>query len=211
MVPILRTDGGLPPEVIRNLNYRLEFRGGLYSIEIYTCTVREGHECPNRKFSGCGKPHARGQVTAGQLDDVLRGAPVGAYMPVTNANVIRAPKFFWTDRDSYDRYLAYIAGSGPLLDGAPTAQAKARSGARRGHSRAKEAELEAMRAQAVLLPRQATAPSIETPSRPAAPAVPRPAHGICDTGRPLCGQPARFYAAGWRCDRHKPSSYWINT
>ncbi|URN11317.1 hypothetical protein LUW77_03225 [Streptomyces radiopugnans] len=74
-VPILRTDGGLPPSVILNPNYRHEFRGGIYRVEIYTCTARDGHECPNRKFSGCGKPHARGQVTAGHLDDVLRGAP----------------------------------------------------------------------------------------------------------------------------------------
>lgn len=209
-VPILRTDGGLPPKVILNPNYRHEFRGGIYRIEIYTCTVREGHECPNRKFSGCGKPHARGQVTAGQLDDVLRGAPVGTYMPVANANVIRAPKFFWTDRQSYDKYLAYIADPGALLDGVPTDQAKARSGARQGHSRAKEAELEAMRTQAVLLPRQAeTAPATKAPSRPVAPASSLPAPGICDTGRPLCGQPARFYAAGWRCEGHRPRNHWF--
>jgi hypothetical protein len=42
---------------------------------------------------------------------------------------------------------------------------------------------------------------------------PQPAHtvptltpGRCSTGNPLCGQPARFYPAGWRCDRHQPSS-----
>lgn len=29
----------------------------------------------------------------------------------------------------------------------------------------------------------------------------------CDTGRPRCGKPARFYPAGWRCDEHRPSSY----
>jgi hypothetical protein len=31
--------------------------------------------------------------------------------------------------------------------------------------------------------------------------------GRCDTGRPLCGKPARFYAAGYRCDEHKPHAY----
>lgn len=150
-VPILRTDGGLPPQVIENPNHRHEFRGGIYRIELYTCTVRDGHECPDGKFSGCGKPHARGQVTAGLLDDVLRGAPVGAYMPVTGANVIRAPKFFWTDRRSYDGYLAYIADADTLarLDGAPAEQAQSRNGKRQGHSRSKEAGLETMRAQAV--------------------------------------------------------------
>lgn len=108
LVPILRTDGGLPLKVIANPNYRHEFRGGVYRIEIYTCTVRNGYECPNGKFSGCGKPHARGQVTAAQLDDVLRGAPIGAYMPVVDAQVLRAPRFFWTDMASYGQYLAYL-------------------------------------------------------------------------------------------------------
>ncbi|RRQ81517.1 hypothetical protein [Streptomyces griseofuscus] len=188
-VPILRTDGGLPPKVILNPNYRHEFRGGVYRIEIYTCTVREGYECPNRKFSGCGKPHARGQVTAGQLDDVLRGAPVGAYMPITDANVIRAPRFFWTDRHSYDQYVAYIAGTGPasLLNGAPRDLTKTRSGGRQGHSKAREAQLQAARKQS----------------------APYPAAGACETGKPKCGQPARLYPAGWRCDQHKPSSHWF--
>ncbi|GHC44284.1 MULTISPECIES: aromatic ring-opening dioxygenase LigA [Streptomyces rochei group] len=29
----------------------------------------------------------------------------------------------------------------------------------------------------------------------------------CDTGRPLCGKPARFTTAGWRCDDHRPRSH----
>lgn len=205
-VPILRTDDGLPPKVILNPNYRHEFRGGIYRIEIYTCTVREGHECPNRKFSGCGKPHARGQVTAGQLDDVLRGAPIGAYMPVVDAQVLRAPRFFWTDMASYGQYLAYIASpAGPPTDGAPAAKAWTRKGRHSGHSRSRELQLEAMRAQAVDL----SIPPQRARSTPA-PTIPRPVPGICDTGRPTCGEPARFYAAGWRCDKHRPTSYWIN-
>lgn len=205
-VPILRTDGGLPPRVILNPNYRHEFRGGIYRIEIYTCTVREGHECPNRKFSGCGKPHARGQVTAGQLDDVLRGAPIGAYMPVVDAQVLRAPRFFWTDMASYGQYLAYIASpAGPPTDGAPAEKTWTRKGRHTGHSRSRERQLEAMHAQAVDL----SVPQWRASPAPA-PTVPQPRPGICDTGRPTCGEPARFYPAGWRCDKHRPTSYWIN-
>ena len=206
-VPILRTDGGLPLKLIENPNYRHEFRGGIYRIEIYTCTVRNGYECPNGKFSGCGKPHARGQVTAGQLDDVLRGAPIGAYMPVVDAHVIRAPRFFWTDMASYGQYLAYIASPAvSQTNGSPAAGVRPGKGRRNGHSRAKEAALEALRLQAVDLsapPRGATAAS-----QLIAPAIPRPIPGICDTGRPKCGQRARLYAAGWRCDEHRPASYW---
>lgn len=209
-VPILRTDGGLPPNVIENPNYRHEFRGGMYRIEIYACTVRDGHECPNRKFSGCGKPHARGQVTAGQLDDVLRGAPIGAYMPLADANVIRAPKFFWTDRQSYDQYVMYVAGSDALslLDGTPATQNKTRNGAREGHSRAKELELEAMRRQAVDL----TALATPVPERPAAPVIPRPAPGVCShwigpEGRYCLNTVgARYYITGHRCPLHTPAA-----
>jgi hypothetical protein len=207
-VPILRTDGGLPLKVITNPNYRHEFRGGIYRIEIYTCTVRNGYECPNGKFSGCGKPHARGQVTAAQLDDVLRGAPIGAYMPVVDAKVLRAPRFFWTDMASYGQYLAYIASPAvPPTGGSPAESTPARKGRRGGHSRTKEAELEAMRRQAVDL--SAPPANRTAASQLVAPAIPRPVPGICDTGRPKCGQPARLYAAGWRCDEHRPSSFWL--
>lgn len=205
-VPILRTDGGLPPKVILNPNYRHEFRGGIYRIEIYTCTVREGHECPNGKFSGCGKPHARGQVTAGQLDDVLRGAPIGAYMPVVDAKVLRAPRYFWTDMASYGQYLAYIASpAGPKTDGSPIERERTRRGQRGEHSRAKEVELEAMRAQAVDL--SASTRVATAASQLVAPAIPRPIPGICDAGQTKCGQPARLYAAGWRCDEHQPRGH----
>jgi hypothetical protein len=207
-VPILRTDGDLPLKVITNPNYRHEFRGGVYRIEIYTCTVRNGYECPNGKFSGCGKPHARGQVTAGQLDDVLRGAPIGAYMPVADAQVIRAPRFFWTDMASYGQYQAYIASPGvSKTSGSPADKTRTRNGRRAGHSRAKEAEIAAMRAQAVDL--SVPIRVARDASRPIAPTIPRPIPGICDTGRPKCGKPARLYAAGWRCDTHKPSSSWL--
>lgn len=211
-VPILRTDGGLPPEVIENPNHRHEFRGGIYRIEIYRCDARWGHECPNGKFSGCGKAHARGQVTAGELDDVIRGAPIGKYMPMYDAQVIRAPRFFWTDASSYVQYLAYIGvlEPMPLLGAPPAVQQRSRNGIRRGHSRAKETELEAMRAQAVDPNAIALKPAApKRPTRLVAPTIPRPVPGVCDTGQPKCGQPGRLYPAGWRCDKHRPSSKWI--
>lgn len=208
LVPILRTDNGLPPKVIENLNYRHEFRGGLFRIEIYTCTVRDGHDCPGRKFSGCGKPHARGQVTAVQLDDVLRGAPVGAYMPLVDAKVIRAPKFFWTDRQSYDQYVMHVAGSDAvsLLAGLPANQGRTRNGARDGHSRAKEVEFEALHVQAVDL----SALAAPSPRRFVAPANPRPAAGQCSQ---WIGAESRYcqlrdavrrYVQGFRCPDHAP-------
>ncbi|WP_331724740.1 competence protein CoiA family protein [Streptomyces canus] len=58
-----------------------------------------------------------------------------------------------------------------------------------------------------------TAPSTPGPSsvresravvRIKAPDIPRPRPGVCETGTPRCGQPARLYAAGWRCEAHRP-------
>ena len=32
--------------------------------------------------------------------------------------------------------------------------------------------------------------------------------GFCDTGNPPCDKPARLYGGGWKCEEHKPKSYW---
>ncbi|MDQ1022488.1 hypothetical protein QF035_000070 [Streptomyces umbrinus] len=37
-----------------------------------------------------------------------------------------------------------------------------------------------------------------------APNIPRPHPGVCEIGTPKCGQPARLYAGGWRCEAHRP-------
>ncbi len=29
----------------------------------------------------------------------------------------------------------------------------------------------------------------------------------CGTGNPICGQPARLYAVGWRCGLHNPAGW----
>lgn len=205
-VPILRTKNP-PLAVIESLNYRHDFEGGIYRIEIYKCDVRWGHECPDRKFSGCGRPHARGQLTTAHLDDVLRGAPVGKFMPMYDVEVIRAPRFFWTDAASYVQYLAYVGALDPmpLLGGTRTEQRKSRARSGEGHSRAKEQELNSRREKAAsFVPRDPGASSVEEPEKPIAPTNTRPTRGVCDTGRPLCGAPARLYAAGWRCEQHVP-------
>lgn len=149
--PILRTDGDVPFEWIEDLNRPLTFRAGLREIIVFTCDVRNGIWCPRGKISGCGKPHARTELIGGTtLDDVLRGAPMGEYIPVSNAQVTEAPYSFWTTRESYGRYLSALNGSGKApLQGAAAARERSRKGARTGHSRRKEAEFEAVRASVV--------------------------------------------------------------
>jgi hypothetical protein len=39
------------------------------------------------------------------------------------------------------------------------------------------------------------------------PPRPKVTPGQCDTGRPVCGKPARLYAVGWRCELHNPAGW----
>lgn len=41
---------------------------------------------------------------------------------------------------------------------------------------------------------------------PQPPIVRPPTPGQCSAGQTPCGKPARFYAAGWRCDQHSPAA-----
>lgn len=205
--PILRTDGDVPLEWIENLDRPLIVTGGLREIIVFTCDVRNGVYCPKGRISGCDKPHARTEPMRGvTLDQALIHGALDEFRYVMNAKVTAPPKSFWTTRECYDRYASALDGDGKLapLEGAPTSQAMTRNGVRNGHSSRKEAELAAMHALAVDL----STLTATAPTRPAAPAIPRPKPGICDTGNPTCGKPARFYAAGWRCDDHRPGSYW---
>ncbi|GAA2803460.1 hypothetical protein GCM10019017_56390 [Streptomyces showdoensis] len=47
---------------------------------------------------------------------------------------------------------------------------------------------------------EARPPSIQPPP------YPKTTPGFCETGNPVCGEPARLFAAGWRCDHHRPSA-----
>lgn len=206
--PILRTDGDVPFEWIENLNRPLTFRSGLREIIVFTCDVRNGIWCPRRKLSGCGRPHARTEPLGGvTLDDVLRGAPMGEYVPVFNAQVTEAPYSFWTTRKSYGRYLSALHGAGKTpLDGSPSTREKTRKGSRTGHSRRKEAELEAMYAQAVEL----SAPAAAAPTRLVAPVIQRPALGVCshwigaESRYCQAVEGVRRYITGFCCPVHTP-------
>ena len=38
------------------------------------------------------------------------------------------------------------------------------------------------------------------------PPYPKTTPGFCETGNPMRQQPARFFACGWRCPAHRPST-----
>lgn len=39
------------------------------------------------------------------------------------------------------------------------------------------------------------------------PPYPKTTPGFCETGNPVCGQTARLYACGWRCEVHNPAAW----
>lgn len=43
-------------------------------------------------------------------------------------------------------------------------------------------------------------------STPQPPVIRPPTPGKCSAGTTPCGQPARFYAAGWLCPQHSPAT-----
>lgn len=50
--------------------------------------------------------------------------------------------------------------------------------------------------------------SAAKPERPliSPPPYPKTTPYQCETGNPVCGKPARLYAAGWRCPAHRPKT-----
>lgn len=209
--PILRTDGDVPLEWIQDLNRPLIVTGGLREIIVFTCDVRNGAWCPKGRIAGCGKTHARTEPLRGiPLDEALIHGAMDEYRYIFNAQVTKAPRSFWTDRKSYDRYVSALGGDGKLapLEGAPVDKAKSRSGARSGHSRSKGSELQALYAQAVDL----SALSTPAPRRLEAPVTLRPAAGVCshwigaESRYCQLGDGVRRYVPGFRCPTHTPAA-----
>lgn len=48
--------------------------------------------------------------------------------------------------------------------------------------------------------------SEQQPAAITPPPYPKTTPYKCETGRPVCGKPARLFAAGWRCPDHLPST-----
>lgn len=222
--PILRTDGDVPLEWIRDLNRPLIVTGGLREVIVFTCDARNGVWCPKARISGCGKTHVRTEPLRGTtLDQALMHGAMDEYRYILNAQVVDGPRGFWTTRECYDQYMSALGGDGKLapLEGAPVEREKTRNGTRRGHSRGHEAELDAMFRQAVVLGRppvdlSAVAPVRGDPAtsmRPTALGVSaRPAAGVCShwigAERRYCRaeDDIRRYVGGYRCPSHTPSA-----
>lgn len=80
-VAMLRSDVATLPQ-IENPRHQLRILGGFRNVIAWTCTAREGHRCPDRRFAGCGAPHVGSEPTAITLDDFIRKAPASLALQV---------------------------------------------------------------------------------------------------------------------------------
>jgi hypothetical protein len=182
-VAMLRSNPARRPQ-IENPRYELRILGGFRKVVTWQCTAREGYRCPDGRYTGCGRIHMDAQPTGITLDDFIRQAPAGQVLPVLPLE----RRGFWTSAEDYRRWTEYH-GAPDQLNGA-SAQVRAHAPQEgSGHSRTTAAKNHLL-----AVPQQRSSGSA-------------PRARTCDAGSTPCGQPARLYAAGWRCEAHRPSSF----
>ncbi|HEY6115285.1 MAG TPA: hypothetical protein VI172_04935 [Candidatus Dormibacteraeota bacterium] len=228
-VPYIRTPN-LPAPVIRQQKSALEIRDGNYVVEEGWCTP-EGTfvRCPEKPYNPekpadayCGGHHLV-VVPEHQSSAAYESDKPTLSLPrfvVEVADGERVPfkvdgQHGFMRADQYERYLSEHGPEPEPKKARPVVRDADRHDLcteDRPESDFRSAPRQRHVSRTIVLEtRPATPVDAETAttfSELADPAVPRPTPGICDTGRPVCGQPARMYAAGWRCDDHRPNSFW---
>ncbi|MFD4583194.1 hypothetical protein [Streptomyces sp. NPDC058434] len=181
-IAMLRSNPARLPQ-IENPRYQLRILGGFRRVLVWDCTVREGFRCPKGLRAGCGATHVESQPGGITLDDFIRQAPAGLLLPVRPLDRLG----FWTTAHDHQIWMTHFgvaSGRGSKVT-TPRSQSQRPS---EGHSRRTAAE-----DHAPVLPSQRT-------NGPPAPKTAK----SCEAGAVRCGEPARFYACGWRCETHRP-------
>ena len=202
VVPWLRTDK-LPFELIVRRDSPLPFRGGVRRIDLVRCDERFPGPCPRKGTGKCGRWHPTTRPSEVPFDPFIRDAASGLYVRAT-VKVKRTAYEFWTPAADYAAYRDVTAGEKPpsveyprqaksvMGDGDPTC--RVRTPAVDNAHDVPLADIPGTRAPRSKLAGTLTAAG-STLYR-----------GQCGAGVTKCGAPARFYACGWRCDRHRPGA-----
>jgi len=222
-VPYIRTPN-LPAPIIRRQKNALEIRDGNYVVEDGWCTP-EGTfvRCPEKPYNP-GKPndaYCGGRhlvvVPEHQSSAAYESDKPTLSLPRFVVEVADGERLPFTVNGQHgfiraDQHEKYLAKHGVDPEPKKTRPAAHDADRRdlctedRPESDFRSAPRERHVSRTIVLATRDAAPA-----KPMAPAISRPAPGFCDTGRPVCGQPARLYAAGWRCDGHRPASFWRQT
>jgi hypothetical protein len=207
--------------------------GGYRVLAEWRCDADAQRACPDGPTkTGCGKVHLQWD-TPRRLDSEATGWTSGGRTLIGAATGVVAPLFvpsrkdrrtgshLWVPAAERDRWIEYRGGEDlpPARDDDPDSAIQfsgqdADLTCRFGEETwTPSAPLKQRGIASVELSMTVdTAPAVEerpVAARLVAPAIPRPVPGVCDTGRPKCGQPAQLYPAGWRCPEHRPTSYWL--
>jgi len=189
-------------------------RGGVRELRMYRCDETRPTVCPITRRGRCGKWHGTWEIHAIQLDDLIGQAAAKQYVPLS---VPAAGKTSWmwvttTDRDKYlDNTRSQpqrgnrtpSPGSDTLFDlGPQPLDRTCRYGTNTGIPLPPENRRDdgaPINAATLTLDHLATEAGLPIPP-------PRPGirKGICGAGTTPCGQPARLFACGWRCEHHQP-------
>lgn len=161
----------------------LQIRGGVRSLRMERCNVRNSAPCPVNGHNWCGRLHGTWvPAYPYQLDDLVRDTAAGACVPVIVPGR-RLHRRWWVRTEDRDRYTDC---GGALVT-----------------------EDDLLRDRV----REAAGPDGDDTDLPLItettrwPVLPRPRirRGVCGSGAGPCGRaPARLYACGWRCDDHRP-------
>ncbi|MEW1841204.1 hypothetical protein AB0392_24950 [Nonomuraea angiospora] len=187
----------------------LQIRGGVRTLEMERCNIKNPEPCPVRVRGKCGQLHGKWVSTFPyQLDDLVRDTAAGDYVPVIVVGK-RLNRRWWVRATDRDQYADSVGG---LIT---------------------EEDLQRRRGLKVIEPpnprplddecRYGQDSGIRTTPRPARdgddadlplitkvePYVSLPPPKIqrymCGAGTgPCLKSPARLYACGWRCEEHKP-------
>lgn len=201
-VPWLRTDR-VPLELIMKRDSPIPFRGGIRRIELAKCDERFPGPCPKKRSGKCGGWHPTTRPAERPFDEFIRDAASGLYVRAI-VKVKRTAFEFWTPTTDHTAYLDATSDQPsavmprqrqvqyPMVDGDPTCRVRPPAAA----------DHEAVSLPYISAPRSPQPqPGRASPATAAPPVVYR---GKCGAGVSPCGAPARFYAAGWLCDDHRP-------
>ncbi|WP_420032298.1 hypothetical protein ACN2WE_05395 [Streptomyces sp. cg28] len=219
-VPYVRTPD-LPASVIRVQKNPIEVRDGNYVVEEGHCTPGGSiTRCPDKPFdpdNPIADAYCHGwhrilvpEHQSSTASDTGKPALTLTRFIVEAAGGARIPfqrdgRWGWLPADHWQRYLE---ANGPEEGSADTERAAVRDGDRRSMCTEdrpasdfrSEPKVRHLSRTVVLETREAA------PSRPQPPQLRRDKAGYCMAGVTPCGEHARLYPGGWRCDQHRPGA-----